>query len=116
MPKRPGVERRRYPRVTTPDMNAVVLARAHSSVCPITNLSTGGARFLSKLPLACGESVNITFEIDRIPITVTGMVVRVDEDAFAISFLEMSTAMHHFIQRLVLEMLKRASRPPEPTD
>jgi hypothetical protein len=110
MSNRLGAERRRYPRVHVSDMTAVVLSRLHSAVCVVHELSAGGARIRGQIALVYDESIEITFELYRAPMTAFANVVRIEDDGFAIKFREVTPAMHHAIQRLVLETLQR-SRP-----
>jgi len=103
-----GAERRRYPRVHVSDMTAVVLSRLHSAVCVVQDLSAGGARIAGDLAVVYGETIELTLELYRTPVTAFANVVRIEGNGFAIEFRDVTPAMHHAIQRLVLETLKRA--------
>ena len=104
-----GAERRRYPRVHVSDMTAVVLSRLHSAVCVVQDLSAGGARITGEIPVVYGESIEITLELYRTPMTAFAHVVRIEGGGFAIEFRDVTPAMHHAIQRQVLETLRRGS-------
>jgi hypothetical protein len=112
MTNRIGAERRRYPRVQVTDMTAVVLSRLQSAVCVLQDLSAGGARMTSDLELVYDETLEVTFELFRTPITANANVVRIDGLEFAVEFREVTPAMHRAIQRLVLETLQRGLPRP----
>lgn len=115
------LERRRSTRSHIPGATAVVLARTHSAIFAVEDVSTSGALLLGQLPLACGELVTVMFDLDRVPITVSAVVMRLEirngaRDAVALAFRDVSPATQHFIQRLVLKTLQRSQQPPRTED
>jgi hypothetical protein len=102
-------------RVEPSRLNAVVLARrSHRGVFSVESLSDYSARLIGTLPLACGESVEMLFEIAEQPVDVAGQVVHVeaiddDHRQVVVRFDAQSHLARRAIARLIARMAEEAS-------
>jgi hypothetical protein len=102
-------------RVEPSRLKAVVLVRrSHRGVFTVESLSDYSARLIGTLPLACGETVKMMFEIAEQPVDVAGQVVHVDtideqHRQVVVRFDAQSHVARRAIARLIARMADEAS-------
>jgi c-di-GMP-binding flagellar brake protein YcgR len=113
-------EQRRYPRIACSGEAGIRMAAGESFVPAIVvNLSAGGCLMILEdpQPLPQGMKVELTFQINKLPFRVQGLVKTIRSETrigFQFSHMDENVRrrLEDLVERLIRELVKRYSESP----